>query len=332
MGESKMPALSDSSSTSEPPSASRRPRDPTTGQLRFFQVLAGMLALALVAGGSYVAYRQHQIQPVEIVVDGHAVATVENLIDARALVRSVRDLDAGPNFLQAGDPRFRETAQLVRVPASTPLDSDETAKDKLASALEVTVEADVIKIDGKPFVALPDKDTAQATLDAVRQHYADMPPNDPLVEKPSFREDVEIERERVSTTLTKQSPDQAAPLLWTPPPAKTYAVQLHETGWSIARKFHMVFADFLRANSGRDINHLAPGDTVAVSQTYPALTVLVKKRSQKQEQIVPGAPAASAGLRQITIVTTYINGIAEGPGQAIDIYTLQRARPLSSID
>lgn len=326
-----MPALSGSSPTSEPPSASRGPRDPA-GQLRFFQILAGLLALALVCVAGYFFYRQHQIQPVEILVAGHSAATVENLPEARALLRTVMDQAAGPAYAQAGDPRFKETVQLVRVPASTPLDSDDTAKDKLASVLQVTVEADVIKINGKPFVALPDKDTAQATLDTVRKHYSDMPPNDPLVGKPSFQENVEIERERVKSTLTKQSPDQAAPLLWTPPPAKTYTVQPHETGWSIARKFHMAFGDFLRANSGRDINHLAPGDTVAVSQTYPALTVIVKKQSEKEEPIIPGAPASSAGLRQITVVTTYINGTAEGPGQAIDIYTLQRARPRATID
>lgn len=328
-----MPALSEPSpKKSEPPSApSGGARDPI-GQLRFFQSLAAILAVALVGVASYFFYRQHQVQPVEIVVNGHAVTTVVNITDARELIESVRDQEAGPAFAEAGAPRFKQTAQLLRVPSSTPLDSDDTARDKLAARLQVTVDADVIEINGKPFVALPDKESAQATLDSVRQHYADMPPNDPLVEKPSFQENVQIERERVPTTLTKQSPDQAAPLLWTPPAAQTYTVQLHETGWSIAQKFHMAFADFLRANSGRDINHLAPGDTVAVSQTYPALTVIVKKRSEKEEPIVAGAPAASAGLRQITLITTYINGVAAGPGQAINIYTLQRARPREAID
>jgi LysM repeat protein len=326
-----MPALGESSRKREPPSPSSSPRN-TIGQLHFFQALAGLLALVIVAGAGYMVYRQHQVQPVQILVDRQPVATVENLADARALLRSVQDQDAGTAYISSGDPLFKQTVQLVRVPASTPLDSDDTAKNKLASALRVTVLADLITIDGKPFVALPDKETAQATLDSVRNHYADMPPNDPLVEKPSFQEHVEIDRERVSSSLIKQTPGQAAPLLWTPPQAKTYAVQLHETGWSIARKFHMAFADFLRANSGRDINHLAPGDTVAVSQTYPALTVIVKKRSQEQEQIIPGAPADVGGLRQITLVTTYINGIAEGPGQAINIYTLQRARPRSVVE
>lgn len=302
------------------------------GQLRFFQALAGLLALLLVAGGAYFFYRQRQVRPVQILVSGRPVTTVENLADARSLLQSVRATEAGQGFVQSDDPRFKQTVELERVSDASPIDTDDTARTKLSSALTVTVAADVILISGKPFVALPDQESAQATLDSVRSHYANMPPNDPVVDRPTFREKVEIVRERVPVSLTKPSAQDAAPLLWTPPPARTYTVQPHETGWSIARKFNMQFADFIRANAGRDINHLAPGDTVAVSQTYPPLTVIVKKRSEKDEAIVPGAAAENAGLRQITLVTTYVNGAPEGPGEATNIYTIRRARPRSVLD
>lgn len=308
------------------------PKGNPKAQLRFFQVLAALLAVLLIGGAAYFFYRTRQVQPVAILVGGRQITTVENLAEARQLLRTVRNDAAGPVYMESGEPLYKEVAELQRMPDSSSLDTDDTARAKLAAALHVTVVADVIFVNHKPLVALPDKDTAQATLDAVRKHYSDMPPNDPLVDKPTFQEKVDIERQRVSTKLAKPSADEAAPLLWTAPPAQTYTVQSHETGWSIARKFHMQFADFLRANSGRDINRLAPGDSVNVSKTYPPLTVIVRKQTEKNEAILPGASESSAGLRRLTLIKTYINGVETGPGDAVNIYTVRRARPSRYLD
>jgi hypothetical protein len=106
---------------------------------------------------------------------------------------------------------------------------------------------------------------------------------------------------------------------------------MHDTGWSISRKFHMDFTEFLRANSGRDVNKLHPGDTVYVSKTTPPLTAIVVKQSEQNEAIRPGVPADEAGLRKITVETTYINGDPEGPGTATNVETLRRAKPSRSI-
>src|SRR5579883_2111401 len=214
-------------------------------QLRIFQALAALLAVILVGGAAYFFYRQRQIQAVSIVVNGRSITTVDNATEAKDLLHQVRENAAGPAFTLSGQPLFKEEAELRRVSDTASLDTDDTARTKLAGALHVTVVADVILIGNKPFVALPDKDSAQATLDAVRRHYEEMPPNDPVVDKPTFQEKVEIDRRRVPVALTKPSADEAAPLLWTAPPAQTYVVQPHETGWAIARKFHMQFADFL---------------------------------------------------------------------------------------
>ncbi|HEX5322825.1 MAG TPA: LysM domain-containing protein [Capsulimonadaceae bacterium] len=317
---------------SAPPSPASGQSGNSQAQLRFFQILAVLLAVLLAGGAAYVFYRQRQIQPVAILVNGKTITTVENATEAKQILRSVLDDSAGPAFIAQGQPHYKEAAQLQRVSDASQLDTDDSAKAKLSAALHVTVIGDVIVIDHKPIVALPDKDTAQAALDAVRKHYSDMPPNDPIVDKPSFREKVEIVRQRVSASITKSTADEAAPLLWTSPPARTYTVQFHDTGWSISRKFHMQFADFLRANSGRDINHLAPGDTVSVSQTYPPLTVIVKKQTDKEEPIIKGASEDSAGLRRITLITTYINGVEAGPGEAVNIYTIRRAQPRRYLD
>ncbi len=230
-------------------------------------------------------------------------------------------------YAKSGEPRYSEQIELKHVAGDSTLNSDDDAIRLICAATRVTVAADAIVINGKPVAALPDKDTAQAALDAVRAHYAQMPPDLPLVERPSFEEKVEIVRDRYPTRITLADADSATKLLLTPPLAKTYVVTPHETGWSIAKKFHLSFADFLKANSGSDVNRLAPGDTVNVSQSYPALTVVVKKEEKKDEPIVAGAPASVAGLRELDLELTFINGILTGPPEGLGFTTIQKAEP-----
>ena len=211
------------------------------------------------------------------------------------------------------------------------LDSDDTALSKLLPLIHVSVVADVIVVDKQQLVGLPSDDAAKAALDAVKKHYEEMPPNDPVVGKSTFREKVEIVRTRTSASHVKSTPREAATVLMTAPPAKVYTVEMHETGWSIARKFHLNFTTFLEANSDRDINKLHPGDDVNVSKTTPPLTVLVNKQSSKDEPIRKGETGDGAGLRRLTLRTTYVNGVAKDVGEPIDMETVRRATPSHSI-
>jgi LysM repeat protein len=307
------------------PRSSSAPPAPSVAQLRLYQTLTVLFAIALLGGVGYYFYRQRSIQPVSVLVNGNPVTTVQNIGAANGLIAQVLAAKAGTAYASAGKPEFKQTLTLKRVPDAVALDTPDAASQKLTAATQVTVLADVIFIGKKPFVALPDRDTAQATLDAVRDHYVKMPPLVPADERPTFLETVQIERERVPTTLTKASAQDAAPPLWTPPPAKTYQVKRGETGWSVARKFHLVFADFLRANSGANINRLAPGDSVNVSRSFPPLTVIVKKSISKSEPIVPGMAASAAGLRRVTLEATYVNGELQGNPTTTDFQTLQPA-------
>jgi LysM repeat protein len=109
-------------------------------------------------------------------------------------------------------------------------------------------------------------------------------------------------------------------------------VQPGETGWRIAHKFHIPFATIVRANSGRDLNNLLPGDTVNVSASFPPLTVIVRKQVISDEPIVSGAPAALAGERRVTSIVTYINGVRTGEPTPVSIFTVRRATPRRSIE
>lgn len=311
-------------------------RDASAAQLKLFKTLSAILAILLLAGAGFYVYKQRQIQPVKIIVDGIGVTTVENAAAANALLERVTKQQTGAAFgTGSSKPLRKETIQIERIPdgQAITLDSDDTAYSKLLPLIHVSVVAYVIEVDKQPFVGLATESAAKDALDAVRKHYEDMPPHDPVVGKSTFREKVTIERKRIPAALVRQTPEDAATVLLTAPPGKVYTVEMHDTGWSIARKFHLNFTTFLEANNDRDINKLHPGDEVKVSKTTPPLTVIVTKESSRTEAIRKGVADEDSGLRRITLQTTYINGAAAAGGaMPTAMETVRRAKPSRSIE
>ncbi len=305
--------------------------DPVSAQLRFFKSLSIALAFVLICGGAYVVYKQRSGQPVNILVNGRPVATVASPAIAAQVIQHIATAKLGDAYAK-NRAQIAETVQVERAPSDAPFDVQDVAASKLASVAHINVLADAIEIDGKPIIALPDKDTAQSALDQVRDHYASLPPNDPVIDKPTFREKVTIVRERVPASICKASASDAATFLLTAPPAKGYTVQFHDTGWRIAHKFHLTFSEFIRANSGRDLDHMAPGDVVNISQSYPPLTVIVRKSTSETESIIQGESGDQAGKRQVTSIVTYMNGVRTGEAEPVSVYTVQRAKPQESLE
>jgi hypothetical protein len=297
-----------------------------SGQLRFFQVTTIVLAALLLGAIGYYIYRQHQQQPVTVLVNGSPVATVESLSAATNLVQLVHSQQVGAVYLGKDNPRFTQDVEFQRTSTEAQIDSLDAAAAKLSAATQTVVDADVIVVNQKPIVALPDALSAQAAVDELRSHYASMPPDAMVVDKPSFVQTVMIDRRIVAANLAKPDPDSAATVLWTPPPPRMYTVEFHDTGWTIARKFKLSFADFLRANAGRDVNRLAPGDTVVVSKTFPPVDVIVKKREQENQKF------GGSGIRQLTVEATYLDGQLVGTPIAVDMITVQRATPSRALD
>jgi LysM repeat protein len=290
-------------------------------QLKFFQATTVVLAIVLMGAICYYEYILHSLQPITIAINGTPIATVDSINAARAIIRTVHSEQVGAVYLTADHPHFKEDVEFVRSSSATPIDSDDAAGAKLAAATHTVVDADVIIVNRKPLVALPDVQTAQTAVDELRDHYASLPPSDPIEERPTFVQDVTIERRTVPAEIAKTNADDAAAVLWSAPPPKTYVVESGQTGWAIARKFKMTFSQFLQANAGRDVNRLAPGDTVNVSQDTPPVDVIVKK-TQEEKQIFGGT-----GVRQLTMEVTYIDGVATGTPVTINMITLHRATP-----
>jgi LysM repeat protein len=311
-------------------------KDPSASyllQLKLFKALSALLAVVLLGGVGYYFYRQHQLQPVAIMVDGKQVAIAGSSAVATKIMNDYRHSRAGEAFEQTGKPLFVEQVQIVRLPDSqtNEVDTDETVQSKLTSALHVTVLASAIILKKTVLVGLPSQELAEKTLESVKQHYVDLPPNDPLTQEPEFRETPHVLRRRLPANEVRGTVSEAVDFLVTPPPAKTYTVKHGDTGGAIARRFHLSLAEFFASNAGHDMNKLSIGDVVNVTLTTPPLTVIVQKRADREEAIRKYGNADSAGRRRVTVVTTYWNGQVHGAPDTLNMTTIQRAKPSASI-
>ena len=242
-----------------------------------------------------------------ILISGKPVATVRNAATANQLLAEAEREKVGAAY--AGQtPILLHLPQFRRAPTDVPVDADAVAQQRLTHALNLRVHAAVIVVNGKPTIGLPDADAAQKTLDMVKDHFAQMPPQEQVVGEPQIVEKVAVVSKAIDMVRARATPEAAAPYFWTPPPAKTYTVQHGDTGFRIAARSHLSFADFLTANPNHDLNKLKPGDTVNVQKMPMLLTVRVKKQFTKDEPVVAHAPADEAGLQRVTYLVTYSNG------------------------
>lgn len=301
-------------------------------QLRLFKALSVVLAVLLLGLLGLYVYKQRQVQPVAVLVNGRQIAVAINAQDATSVLAGIK-ASRSRGFPWSSNPQIVEQITFRRLPvAGAVMDSEDSLHAKLAAAVHVTVKAAVIEADNTPLAALPSDAMAHEALAEVKKHYAQMPPNDVIEAPPAFREHVSVVDTRAPTTLARPTVEDAVTFLITPPPPQTYTVQNRDTGWKIARKMHINMIKFVAMNRAIDLNKLHIGDTVNISGGAPPLTVIVVKRSQVEEAIRPGAPPDAAGRRRLDTETTYIDGAPSGTPTTISVETLQRARPARSLE
>jgi hypothetical protein len=316
-------------SNTTPSSGSLPPSDNLAKQVKLLKAVSITLCLIIAGGAGFFLYSRHIGQPVAILIDGTPIATVRNASLANQILdRAVAD-KAGPAYA-ANNPVRLQKIQLQRVGQGATLDPDDVAEQKLAGALKIHVHAFVIFVDGHPSVGLPTSEDAAETLADVKDHFAKLPPDAKVVGDPDFVDKVEVHRIAVDTSQTRNSPDDAAPYFWTPPPAKTYVVQPGDVGVKIARRNHISLSDFLVANKDRDMNKLMPGDTVNVQKMPMLISVRVQKEIIAEEKINEHAEGNDAGKRRLTYTVTYVNG-EETRRDVQDIVTLVKPRARMSL-
>lgn len=294
-------------------------------QLRLFKALAALLFLLLVGGVAGAFFSARQRQPVAIVVDGKTLAVVRSLGDADRLLAEAEKAKTGGAY-SPDDIVALQAIQRRRVPSDTPLDTAAAARAKLAAALKLHVRAFVIFVGGKPSVGLPSEREASETLRQVKEHGVGLAPDGPLAALPTFVQKVDVRRLSVDPSRLRPSAARAAPYFWTPPPARTAVVRPGDTGFALAVRHKMTFADFLLANPGRNLDKLQPGDLVNVQKMPLLLSVRVQKRRTREEPVIRRAPNGLGGRQRITEIVTYVNGQTVGVSQPVSMEILERPR------
>ena len=153
-----------------------------TRQLRLYKWMAALLAAALFLGGGVFFFLRHLGQPVIILVSDKPVATVRNAATANALIAAAEQSKVGAAY--AGqEPVRMQKVRLARADASAPQDPDNIAKTKIAQHLTLRVHAYLILVKGRPSIALPTSEDATQTLQIVKDHWADAPPQAEIVDE-----------------------------------------------------------------------------------------------------------------------------------------------------
>ena len=281
--------------------------DPAARQLRAFKGLAAVLAAALILGSAAFLYLRHLGQPVTIFINGKAVATVRNAAAASTLISDAEKAEIGPAFAGETPIRLQKIA-LIHAESSTPQTPDAEVQAKLERLLTLRVPAFVILVDKHPSLAFPTPDAATQTLKLVQDHWAQMPPQGPVVGQAQIVQKVSIEKHTVSTHLLRSDPALAASYFWTAPPSRTYTVRPGDLGSRIAYRAHLSLADLIRANPNLNLNRLTPGDVVNVQKMPLLLTVRVRKTLVTTSVVRPNVPAYAAGQQRVTYLVTYLNG------------------------
>lgn len=298
-------------------------------QVRFFKGFTAFLFIVVIGMVGAFLYIRHVNRPVQIVIDGKTIATAKNYTAAVALLGGAERDAVGDGYPADAFVRL-QNVEFVRTSSDAAIDSDETIRHLLSTNLKLKVRAYVIEVDGHPTIGLPSSQAATQTLNLVRNHYAALPPNDPIIGDPTFVERVVIDRVSIPAVDARHGADDAAAYFWSLPPARTYVVQQGDRGYNIAVKHHVPFADFLDANAGHDMNNLHPGDVVNLARSQPILSVDVKKQTSDTEAIIGGDDVSNAGKRRVVYAVTYTNGI-ESRRDILSMVTLSRPRPRMSL-
>ncbi len=320
------------SASKTPPN--KTPTEPTSAdalarQLHVFKWLAALLTAGLLVGAGAFFYVRHLGQPVTILVSGKPAATVRNAAAANGLVAAAEKAKVGAAFADETLIRLQKVS-LVPAAPNAPQDTDAAAQAKLMRLLTLRVPAFVVLVDGKPSLAFPTPDAATQTLQQVQDHWVKMPPAAPVVGQAQIVQTVKIEKRTVDTRLLRSDPDTAAPYYWTAPPSRTYTVRSGDLGSRIAFRNHLSLSDFIRANPGKNLNRLKPGDQVNVQKLPLLLGVRVRKNVEVTEKVHPSAPAAVAGLQRVTYQITYLNGV-EQSREAHSVVILEKPQTAASL-
>lgn len=251
-------------------------------KLVFYKLLSACCILVLLIEGSIFLFPRVFHPKYAIQVNGRTAALAINKSEAESVLRQIRTEKAGElgnksDFSQRIkiSPRFFTKRKAL---------NEAELRDILNSKLTLKVPAAVILADDQPVVALPTEKEAQETLDQFKAKFSGS--NTKVLAEPTFKEHLQIAKVSVDPSGVCNNVQEGLDALMLGDDNSTHVVSDGETGYSIAQKYDISFAELSQFNPGKNLDHLKVGDELNIGHGKPSLTVVtVEKRNF--EEVIP---------------------------------------------
>jgi len=291
-------------------------------QLLVERVIFALLALALVCCWAHGRFADGKAF---IVVNGKPLVCLSSEKDAHDVLQKLK---AGQRC-NPSEIEFKEDVVVARAPRDVRPVSRHKAMRAVRMALSPVVPKWAIIVNGKPIVAVADREKAGEVLDLARLRFGKLAKN--LAEEPQFKEKVAVDVAAVDPAIYCKTPEEALARIFdnpeTQPQDATYVVRQGDVAAQIAARFGLKLEQLWQLNPGVNLNRLQIGDKIRVKRAVraaPKLTVVVRDQSERIEHIPPPVHRVSSarmylgksveispgrpGLRRVKIATIYENG------------------------
>jgi len=296
-------------------------------QLLIERIIFVVIALVLIGWWAAAHFKDSKSL---ILVDGKPVACVPTARDARAILSKIKE-DTGCN---PSEICFKQDVRVERAPLNATPMSRHKAFRTLMRVVSPVVPRWAIIVNGKPVVAVPNKETAGEVLDAAKMKYGKLVKN--LSEEPQFKENVTVDIAACENSIYRENADDALKLLFSNSGPVTrdsvYTVKKGDVAEVIAKRCGIKLDDLKELNPRVHIDHLQIGDPLRVKTTGkaggPKLTVIVRDMTERTESVPPPVERISsvnlatgktvalspgkAGERRVKVETIYENGRRTG--------------------
>lgn len=242
--------------------------------------------LSLLALGGLLFYftvLKHRV--CAILVEGQEVVYVNDEATARSLLlRLLKEKSPRPEEEEAGF--VQEVAWRKVIRRGQHLSAPAEAYPLLEAKLEVNVPAATVWADGRRYLAMLNEAAARQVLDTFKARYAGK--HGHLVAEAQFKQTIQIQREYVPVAEICPSVEEGVRrLLGGSPQAATYRVQPGDLAIHIAKKYHLSLAQLQRLNPGRNLDRLAVGEELQVTEANPLLTVITVEEKSFEALVPP---------------------------------------------
>ncbi len=253
-------------------------------QLRIQRAVSAVVVVGLIA---WLAWAHFGNSKSIIYVDGRPVVCVSSPREAEAVLSKIKSR-TGCNLSEI---QFRQDVRVAQAPRDAEPVSRHRAMREVQRLVSTVVPRLAIIVDGKPVVAVPNRDTAGEVLEMAKLKFGKLAHN--LAEEPQFKEKVTVDIAAVDPSIYRRNAQEALDLLFSQPASSTttnrvYEVKDRDIAGAIAHHQGIGLAELWAMNPKVNLNHLHIGEKLNISKTAvskPALTVIVRDLDERIESM-----------------------------------------------